>query len=536
MRKIALTMAALILLGASAFTPATAQELPASVPESPTTAQPASEIVRDSAAPKDSPEAGQDAAQVVQDPAAAAELKPVLTISVSNLDSLRKDLEVVVQESGDPFLWMLLLMSGQRTTGVDSTKPWGAVIQTDGENLFQFAFLPVPNLEQMLSQMVLPGEEGPQISQPDENGVLDAEMQGTQFVIAQKGDWAFIADNRQTLDRVPDDPVTALAGLDQSHALAARLNIGNVPQLLRQMPLDMIQLGASKVMQRKTDETAEEHAARQEHFQRLLRPYEQLLNETDSLQLGLSVDGEARTVILDMERRAVAGTATDAEYTLAGESKSNLAGFFFSDASASALVTGAVSEHYAARAEDYIKSLASRAVKSVDGQELAEAEKQQAKQLLEDFADVALATVKTRHFDVGGAVFADVDALTVVAAGHVANAAKLEKLVKQFAQLGSGEDPAVEKAIALDAEQYKGIRFHTLSVPADELMDGLVPEMIVGSRNQCRTSVEKNMKIRAEAVQMIAAKPYEDPSIAAGMRRELGCPYSSISSGVRATS
>jgi hypothetical protein len=42
------------------------------------------------------------------------------------------------------------------------------------------------------------------------------------------------------------------------------------------------------------------------------------------------------------------------------------------------------------------------------------------------------------------------------------------------------EDPGLEEAITLDAEEHQGIRLHTLSVPADQLPTNDIPAMIVG--------------------------------------------------------
>jgi hypothetical protein len=82
------------------------------------------------------------------------------------------------------------------------------------------------------------------------------------------------------------------------------------------------------------------------------------------------------------------------------------------------------------------------------------------------------------------ALSADSGSLNLVAGSFVADPAKLEKIVKQLAQLVMQEDQQVAKWVTLDAEEHQGVRLHTFAIPADELPPDLkeLPAMVVGEK------------------------------------------------------
>ena len=79
----------------------------------------------------------------------AATMKPVVVVSVAGYDAVRGHLDAIGKLSGKPqmvggFENMLAMMTnGKALAGVDKTKPWGLLVQTDGKTFPIFAFVPV---------------------------------------------------------------------------------------------------------------------------------------------------------------------------------------------------------------------------------------------------------------------------------------------------------------------------------------------------------------------------------------------------------
>lgn len=414
-------------------------------------------------------------------PAQAQEsgLKPVLTVSLSGVDAIKKDLGVLFEASGTAE--MAQPLEQIPLPGLDTSKPWGVVVQTDGQKFPVFVFVPVTDLAQLAGLVEAMSQGAVDVPEPDGNGVYEIQgPMGQTLYLQQKGGWAFLADSRATLDSVPADPVPLLGGLNESYALVVRLVVKNIPAQVRSTPIGLLQMGMAMGMQKMPGESDEQFAVRKKMADQSLKEFEKLINETDSLQIGLAVEPQSKAVRLDVEMTAVEGTSTAQEYALVGEAKSNLAGFFVPDAALTALWAGMLSESDATQITNMIDALSAKAMQDLDDQPLGDDERQLAKQLLGDLIDVIRKTVASRRIDAGLSVLVDADSLNLVVGSYVADAAKLESLLKQVANLAIQESAELANAIALDAEEYQGVRFHTVTVPKEALPDDDVPAMIVG--------------------------------------------------------
>ncbi len=440
-------------------------------------------------------------------------LKTVLVASVSGFDAISKDVQMIAQATGQGEMAApLLLLAPQVGKGLDTTKPWGVVVQTDGTQFRVFGFVPVTDMQQTLA-LIKGFAQGADIPEPDADGVYEIETQGQTVFMAQKGGWAYLSDDKESLGEMPADPVPLLGGLDQSYAVAVRAVVANVPQALRDQVLLPIQAGLAMGQQRlpDEDETEEQYAIRKRTIARSMEEFTKLINETEAVQIGLGVEPQSQALRLDIEITAMEGSSVAAEYALAGEAKSDLTGFYLPDAALTLLVAGTLSESDVARMQDTIDTYGSRALDDLDEQEVSEEftedDRKLAKQILEDLIAVIRKTVESRRVDAGLALLADADSLNLLVGGFVADTATLEKLLKQLVHLAIAEDPGVENAITsdaeehqggrledsglfvwlmrritLNAEEHQGVRLHTLSVPADQLPEDAadLPPMLAG--------------------------------------------------------
>src|SRR5262245_23607847 len=86
-------------------------------------------------------------------PPAAAEMKMVAAIACTNYDHLTSDIDFIGSLIGQPNISQGLEMQlnaitgGKGLSGVDKTKPWGLILQTDGAQFLPVVCLPVTNAE-----------------------------------------------------------------------------------------------------------------------------------------------------------------------------------------------------------------------------------------------------------------------------------------------------------------------------------------------------------------------------------------------------
>jgi hypothetical protein len=267
--------------------------------------------------------------------------------------------------------------------------------------------------------------------------------------------------------------------------VAIRVAVKNIPSSTRDMVLVPLQMGIAMGQQRQPGESDEEYAFRKAMTERSMEEFTRLLNETDTFQIGLAVDAQSSAVRLDLEMTAKEGTSSAEEFAQLGESKSDLVGFLRPDAALTGLWAGPMAESDAAQLTSLLDTYGSNAMDELDEQGLPDEEKRLAKEVLGGLIDVARATIKARRVDAGFALLAEADQMNLIAGGFVADAGKLEKLVKQVVKLIADEEPEVGKLITLDAAEHQGVRLHTLSIPTDELGDydlDELPAMITGDK------------------------------------------------------
>jgi len=394
-------------------------------------------------------------------------LKPLVTISFSGYDELFSDIGFIGKLSDNPELskgleaMLKMLTQGKGLTGLDTKRPWGAVIETDGQNFPVHGFVPVTELKPLLEVL------GPHIGEAKDagDGVFEIQTQARPVFVKQKGDWAFICPTKEALDKVPDDPTKVLGGLNEKYDLAVRVAVKNVPPPFRQMLAAQLQLGAQAGMQQMPDESDEQYAIRTKVAKQMLEQTTTVINELDSMLIGFAIDSEAGTSYLDVEITALEGTKTAEGFAKAGGAKTNFAGFLMPEAALTANWSGKLADSDIAQSKAAIETMRAKALAELDNQGLSDEETKQAKQLLDDLMDVILKTIESGTIDGGAALMLGSDTLTLLAGGYLADGAKLEKVFKDLVALAKEEDPAVADVVKLDAEKHQGVSFHALTLP-----------------------------------------------------------------------
>ena len=422
-------------------------------------------------------------------PVAGGTLKPLVTVSLSGYDEILADVNFLGQLGGQPGLGKMLegflqqATQGQGLAGVDKSKPWGAVVQTDGAMGFPFyAFIPVTDLQAVLG--LLPDVETEDVG----DGVLQLSTPGQPAFVKEANGWAFVSNKKDVLADVPSDPAQLLGQLSSDYDVAIKVNVQNVPPPIRQMFVGQLRMGAQMGARPMPGEDADQFAIRSGMTKQAIEQFVTLLEELDTLLVGLNIDREGGTAYLDVEATAVPGSKTAQELAAMSAGSTNFAGFDLPDAAATLNVATKLSDADAAQAIASITQVRNVAAAELKNQGLSQEELDMANGLLNDMLDVAKATIEKRLADGGAVVMLRPEGISFAAGGAIVDGDKLEGVVKRLAGEVQKDDPDAAQRIHLDAETYQDVRFHKLDVPVAEedakRFFGETLEIVLGLNNQ----------------------------------------------------
>lgn len=411
-----------------------------------------------------------------------SENQPVVAVSFSGYAELKRDLAYLGTLAGNPRMadgleqLLLLFTQGQGLGGVDQARPWGAAlsITPDGSQFPVVAFVPVSDFDKLLETL------GTVIAEPVDAGdeIYEIRRNPNTYFLTHEGDWAYVAQQKSALDDLPADPLKQLRGLNEEYDLGVSVNVQNIPQALRDMAGDLVMQGLeTKLLQQMDDDDDEESdddddektELQAELARRQAEEFVKSINELDQVTLGLNIDRAKSRSFIDLEITALAGSDTAASFAEgASESKgTQLAGVLKSEGVIALHANMPLSKEDRKQSKTLLAHLREYWSEEIDEEEDV-TDKARTKQLAGKLIDILEQTInKEGRINAGLVISADGDApedgqFAAVLGAVVADGTKLEEVAKQFIALAEyGE-------AKLNAEKYKGHRFHVLSLPVPE--------------------------------------------------------------------
>ena len=401
--------------------------------------------------------------------------QPFVTVSVAGYDQLVKSVGLVGKLAGNPELAGMLEMPIQMMVGedvvkgLDKSKPWGLVVKPGaGANDFIIqAFVPCKDVKGLMAALKKADLE----AKAGEGGVFELKSPGGLLFVKQGSEgWTILANKKEALADIPATPETLLGGLDRKYLVAVSLAVKNVPEATRQQLMLPLMFAFQMSQQRRLPGESDEQAAlRKKTADEAMQRLTTMVNDLDTLLIGVNVDEKANTAYLDLTVTAKPGTETAKKMGQTGELKSNFAGLIQPDATASLQMTAKIDPADTAQLKTNLASLRSSALAELEKQGLSEEQLKQGKQILGDLMDALEKSITSGTIDVAATLKLDVGKTSLVAGGQVAEGAKLESALKQLMEQVSKDEPELAKAIKLNAEEYSGIRFHVLTLPTAQL-------------------------------------------------------------------
>lgn len=405
---------------------------------------------------------------------------PVLVVSVTNVDQLLSDVDYLMESTGTAqFKGFFMPVIQGYLNGIDKTKPIGAALYMDNGEFTPLVFVPVTDLDGFLQ-----GIED-QVGEPKAAGGGVLQLRGPQpLFVKEQGGWAYVGQNVESLDSVPNNPLTVLDGLNEDYSIGVRAYVDNLPAAYREM-------GISQLEQFMKQNAADEKAEAMVDVQ--LKDIRKALDGSDQISFGWKIDSQGKSTYFETAVKVKAGTELASQLDQAKKIKTNYSGFVVPGAAVSASVTGTIPEDQAGPQIAQIDAVEEAALEEIDGDDAIEDEavRDGAKKLISGVFDVIRDTIKSGKMDAGMSVILEEGAFAIAVGGYVSDGAKVEMLVKETIELARNDSDLEFSKLNLDAGKHAGANLHEFSLPIPE--DEYVGEALGGELDVCLGAGEKDV-------------------------------------------
>jgi hypothetical protein len=362
-----------------------------------------------------------------------------------------------------------LFTQGRGLDGVDQTKPWGVILQTDGQQFMPVACLAVTDLDKVLN---IAKGFGAQVQDGADGAKQLALPNGMTLHVKHADGWAYIAQSESALASLPADPLAELNKIVSEYDLGARVSAQNVPEQYRQMAVQAMKAGMEDGLKKKDDESDEQYESRRKLAEAQIEQLEQMVNEIDEVTVGWAIDTAQQKTYVDATYQFLPGSKMANQIKGYGQPKTNFAGFYQTDAAATLSFASqadpAMIKENIEQMQATMDTMRKQAEKAIDEEDDIPDDETRAavKAAMNDFLDAFQATIESGQMDGGAALQMGADKLTLVAAAQIKDPGKFESGLKKLAELAAKEPDF--KGVQWNAANHEGVNFHTMTVPVPE--------------------------------------------------------------------
>ncbi len=398
------------------------------------------------------------------------EIKPIVSVAFSGYGALISDLNFVGTLAGNPQLgaavdvMVMMGTGGHEFRSLDRSKPWGAVAFADGGQIRVLGFVPLGDLGELKTALEANAAEF-----QEADGILTTTVNNQDLCIKSAEDWIFLSNQADVLGKLPKDPVAVLNGLEKTYNLAARIDMQNLPETIRETLLGGLQMGLQAGMGQRPDESDEAHAQRSKLVAQRVEEFRKSVSELQTIQFGLAIDEKAHSIYLDIDATALPGTNTARRIMAPRDVKTSFGGFMAPDAAVSFNGTGLLEPFQVEQLSAKIDDLRARLFEELADQDLTEADQKAAQKLIADGLALITSAAQQRQMDLGMLLLTGQGRATWLGGVRVADGAKVEEFLKAVLDEAAKETPELKQSVKPNAAEHSGVRLHTLSLPTDKL-------------------------------------------------------------------
>lgn len=454
-------------------------------------------------------------------------LKPLAVVAFAPYKDLISDINFLGTLSGQPQLGQMVegglafFTQGKGPQALDKTKPWGVIVQTDGQGFLPMFCVPVTNIDDLLGVATAYGAQ----LRDGDNGIKVLTLQDDKTVYVKHADgWAFVSQTSASLADLPEDPAARFSKLLTEYDVAVTVSVKNVPEAYRQLGIQAMQAGMQQQLeQQQGDATEEELEQRRQQAEAQMEQMVQMINEIDSFTLGWSVDAEQQRTFLDFSYLVQPDSKLSQQLAAYEDTRTNFAGFYQPDAAATATIAmksdPKLIEENIDQFNAGMQQMRTQLNQAIDDSEDIEDDemKETLKTAASDWFDALEATMRAGRFDAGATVQLGADSLTIIAGAHVKDPAKIEAGLRKMQEAAKKKNPDAP-GIEWNAAEHAGVTFHTSTIPVPEDKDA--PRKLLGEELDVAIGIGKeavylaagrdNLEAVKKAIDASAAEPEKE--------------------------
>lgn len=425
----------------------------------------------------------------------SGEMKTLGMVALSGWTPLMDDVAYIGELIGRPEQaksiegMIALFTQGRGLQGIDKTRPWGLVVQSDGMQFVPLICLPIDDLPTVLGLVQAFGV----MSQDAGGGVMELTVPNQPAPLFAKpiGEWVYISQTAEALDNAPADPTDDLNKLVKDYDIGARGFVQNIPAMYREMAIDGMRQGMQEGLEREDDESDEQFEARKEMTEAQLEQLVKMIKEMDEFTIGIGVNESiGKGIVLDFSMTAVEGTETAEQLVAMKSANTEFVGFIDEQATMTMNLSVQTSAELAKKeyeknkaAMDVLRKQMMDAIEE-DADLPTEAANEALKSVAGDLFDTYIEMAMEGEVDAVMTVDATPTSLSVIGGAKVPSTDKVESALKKLGEMLADEPGTPQLSWA--AKTYDGVTFHTLAIPvppeAAEMGDmlGDTLEMAIG--------------------------------------------------------
>lgn len=397
--------------------------------------------------------------------------KPVVVVSVASLKKNLDDLTYGCRLAGaEDAGKSITFFANALSAGIDRQRPAGLYVVPKAGDFHAVAFVPLEadGLKTILNihkeQLGEPRDAG--------GGLLEIGNGPRTAFVKEQGGWAFLAESKEHLSGLPQDPAALLGEMPQRYNIAAKVLIQNVPAEVRQMIVDEIKLGIERMAAAQREQGG---ANLQDQIRNLSGVYlasiERLFNEIEELTLGIGLQAESRSAVLEVVQVVKAGSTLAKGLADSAALKPAFShAFLLPGASVTFHGRGATDPQSVKDAQAMLKNLGEALRKQIDDAPDVPADKREPiKDLMSQYLDFISKIVAGGKAEGGGVLMLKPGSVAFGLGVTIPDPASLEKLLNSALALGKDipDFPKLEMNVATVGD-LKVHRMLTPPIPEPE--------------------------------------------------------------------
>lgn len=419
-------------------------------------------------------------------------------LSVASYQKVVKDLALLGQWSDRPEVatalegMISLTTGGKGLVGFDKTRPISLVVQTDGRRVVPYLLVPVTDLQKFLS-VLEPLLEKP-ITKTNETYELSFQKGRKLYVQARESKWAVGAESPQALAQVAQQiPPDLLKKLPEEWTVGISLLAKNIAPDQRRQWAQRLRRDAARELTPRPGESEEDFKIRKWLSEWLADWLASLLDQVETLQIGVGVNAQSEALVLEMGLQPLQGSALAEAVQKSQSTPTAFPGILRPDAALSVhgvLRYPAGEFHQIAPLVEMLKVRALQ--RSRPGQTPEQAQWQ--RELTTAIFDLVEKTLKSGRTEGALSVVLQPDQFTLLAGAYVADGQAVEKLLERTVAEARKVRPAeVDQYVRLRAAKLEDVSVHVVRFPIPleaERREALVQmigpevELVIGTGRQ----------------------------------------------------